>query len=59
MKLDASYRYLEQALVLKRMLYYNDDDESISDTLYLIGKVHGKSGDHDDALNSLKEGKLL
>ncbi len=57
MKLDASYRYLERALVLKRMMY-NDDDESISDTLYLIGKVQGKSGDLDDALNSLKEGKL-
>ena len=57
MKLDVSYRYLERALVLKRMLF-GGESEIVSDTLYLIGKVQGKSGDLDDALESLKEGKL-
>lgn len=55
-KFDESYRYLERALVLKRLLYGNEN-EAVSDTLYLIGKVQGKSGEMDDALDSLKEGK--
>ena len=54
--LDASYRYLERALVLKRMIFGNDD-EQISNTMHLIGKVQGKSGEKDDALDSLKEGR--
>jgi tetratricopeptide (TPR) repeat protein len=58
LRLDTSYRYFERALVLKRMLF-GDDDETVSDTLYLVGKVQGKSGDLDDALDSLKEGKFV
>lgn len=53
---DKAYRHLERALAMKRLLYGNDDEE-LSDTLHLIGKVQGKSGDIDDALDSLKEGK--
>jgi tetratricopeptide (TPR) repeat protein len=55
-KLDVSYRYLERALLLKRILCGNDS-ETVSDTLYLIGKVQGKSGDIKDALDTFKEGK--
>ena len=54
--LDTSYRYLERALVLKRMIFGNDD-EQISNTMHLIGKVQGKSKEKDDALDSLKEGR--
>ena len=52
---NKSYRHLERALAMKRILFGNDDEE-VSDTLHLIGKVQGKSGDIDDALDSLKEG---
>ena len=53
---NRSYRYLERALAMKRILFGNDEEE-VSDTLHLIGKVQGKSGDIDDALDSLKEGR--
>ena len=52
-----AYRHLERALALKRILFGNDDEE-VSDTLHLIGRVQCKSGDIDDALNSLKEGTI-
>ena len=55
LNLNTSYRHLERALVFKKILF-GDDNVALSDTLYLIGKVQGKSGDIDDALDSLKEG---
>ena len=55
-ELDKAYRYLERSLAFKRMAF-GDDNISISDTLYLIGKVQGKSGDLDDSLITFKDGK--
>jgi len=54
--LDDSHSYLERALALKRLVY-GDDDIEVSNTLFMIGKVQAKSGDLDDALATLKEGK--
>jgi tetratricopeptide (TPR) repeat protein len=55
-ELDKAYRYLERSLALKRMVF-EGDNMSISDTLYLIGKVQGKSGDLEDSLLTFKDGK--
>jgi len=52
--LHVSHRYLERSLVLKRMLF-GDENDTVVDTLHLIGKLQGKSGDIDDALGTLKE----
>ena len=57
-ELESAHRYLERSLALKR-ISHEDDNMSISDTLYLIGKVQGKSGDLDDSLQTLKHGKVF
>jgi len=53
-ELERAHRYLERALVLKRMILGNEHI-GVSDTLYLIGKVQVKSGDVEDALLTFKE----
>lgn len=55
-ELENARRYLERSLALKRMTH-EEENIPISDTLYLIGKVQGKSGDLDDSLQTLKDGK--
>lgn len=55
-KIVKAHCYLERALALKRLIY-GDDDNEVSNTLFLIGKVQSKSGDLNDALDTFKDGE--